>query len=69
MDTVEITVNGEIRTVPTGLSLNGFLQHLSLNARKVAVEHNLEIAPRDRYDAIKIQAGDRLEIVHFVGGG
>lgn len=69
MSAIEITVNGERQTVPDGLSLTGFLAHLSLDPRKVAVERNLEIAPRNGYDSINIEAGDRLEIVHFVGGG
>ena len=66
---IEVHVNGEPRALPAGLSLTGVLEHLELDPRKVAVERNLEIAPRSRYDAIEIEAGDRLEIVHFVGGG
>jgi thiamine biosynthesis protein ThiS len=66
---IEVSVNGERRSLPTGLTLTGLLEHLDLDPRKVAVERNLEIAPRSAYDAIRIEAGDRLEIVHFVGGG
>jgi thiamine biosynthesis protein ThiS len=69
MNVIEITVNGEGQSIPSGLSLNAFLEHWALNPRKVAVERNLEIAPRDQYESIMIEAGDRLEIVHFVGGG
>lgn len=69
MSEIAITLNGEDRMIRPGLSLNALLAELSLDARKVAVERNLEIAPRDQYDAIKIVAGDRLEIVQFVGGG
>lgn len=65
----EVSVNGEPRSAPAGLTLSGFLEHLNLDPRKVAVERNLEIAPRSHYDTIRIEAGDRLEIVHFVGGG
>ncbi|MFW6412896.1 MAG: sulfur carrier protein ThiS [Oceanicaulis sp.] len=69
MNEIEISVNGETRTAPPGLSLSGLLEHLGLDPRKVAVERNLEIAPRSGYDAIEVRPGDRLEIVHFVGGG
>ncbi|OAB60072.1 thiamine biosynthesis protein ThiS [Leptolyngbya valderiana BDU 20041] len=69
MSEISVTVNGEARTAPAGLSLYGFLDHLGLDPRKVAVERNLEIAPRSQYDAIRIEPDDRLEIVHFVGGG
>jgi len=66
---IAITLNGEPRQVPAGLSLDGLLTELSLDPRKVAVERNLEIAPRSAYAAIRVEAGDRFEIVHFVGGG
>ena len=69
MSKIEVTVNGEQRSVPAGLTLSGLLMQLELDGRKVAVERNLEIAPRSEYDAIEITAGDRLEIVQFVGGG
>ncbi|GGE35292.1 thiamine biosynthesis protein ThiS [Marinicauda pacifica] len=69
MSAISITVNGEPRDVPAGLTLEGLLTELSLQPRKVAVERNLEIAPRSAYGQIEIEAGDRLEIVHFVGGG
>ena len=67
--TITVTVNGEMRDMPAGLTLAGLLTHLGLDPRKVAVERNLEIAPRSAYDEIAIADGDRLEIVQFVGGG
>jgi thiamine biosynthesis protein ThiS len=66
---IRVTLNGEARELPAGLSLSAMLTHLGLNPRKVAVERNLEIAPRSAYDEIAIADGDRLEIVQFVGGG
>lgn len=66
---IRVTVNGEARHLPAGLSLTGLLTHLELDPRKVAVERNLEIAPRSAYGEIAIADGDRLEIVQFVGGG
>jgi thiamine biosynthesis protein ThiS len=64
-----VTINGEAREVPAGLTVVGLLGHLGLNAGRVAIEHNLEILPRDRWDSTAVQPGDRFEIVHFVGGG
>ncbi|EAP91174.1 MAG: thiamine biosynthesis protein ThiS [Oceanicaulis sp.] len=69
MSQIDVELNGETRQIPSSLTLKGLLEHLELDPRKVAVERNLEIAPRDGYDSIRIEAGDRLEIVHFVGGG
>ncbi|HCY57200.1 MAG TPA: thiamine biosynthesis protein ThiS [Oceanicaulis sp.] len=66
---MRVTLNGEARDLPAGLSLSAMLTHLGLDPRKVAVERNLEIAPRSAYDEIAIADGDRLEIVQFVGGG
>ena len=69
MTQITVTLNGETRQIPPELTLYGLLEHLDLDPRKVAVERTLEIAPRDQYPAIRIQPDDRLEIVHFVGGG
>ncbi|WP_439634357.1 sulfur carrier protein ThiS [Glycocaulis sp.] len=66
---IRVTLNGEARDLPAGLSLSAMLIHLGLDPRKVAVERNLEIAPRSAYGDIAIADGDRLEIVQFVGGG
>jgi len=68
-DMICVSVNGERREIEPGLTLSGFLRSLDLDPRKVAVERNLEIARRGDYDVIEICSGDRLEIVHFVGGG
>ena len=66
---IDLTINGEPRQAPAAMTLSELLVWLRLDPRKVAVERNLEIAVRSRYDSIRIEAGDRLEIVHFVGGG
>jgi len=66
---IRVTLNGEARDLPAGLSLSAMLTHLGLDPRKVAVERNLKIAPRSSYGEIVVQDGDRLEIVQFVGGG
>ncbi len=66
---MNIVVNGESREVPQGLSVTGLLAHLDLAPGRVAVERNLDILPRDQWASTLLAAGDRFEIVHFVGGG
>lgn len=66
---MNIVVNGESREVPEGLSVAGLLSHLELQPGRVAIERNLDILPRDKWASTAIAAGDRFEIVHFVGGG
>ncbi|HKB96213.1 MAG TPA: sulfur carrier protein ThiS [Rhizomicrobium sp.] len=66
---VEITLNGEARRLDAPLSVRGLLESLGLDPAKIAVERNLEIVPRSRYGDIALIQGDRLEIVHFIGGG
>ncbi len=66
---MNITLNGEARAIPDGLSVEGLLQHLGIVSKKVAVERNLEIVPKSTFPSTLITEGDRLEIVHFIGGG
>ena len=66
---MNITLNGEARAIPDGLSVEGLLQHLGIVSKKVAVERNLEIVPKSTFPTTLITDGDRLEIVHFIGGG
>lgn len=65
---VKIRLNGEDREVEAR-SLSALIEEIGLDGRKIAVEKNLEIVPRSTYLATAIDEGDRLEIVHFVGGG
>ena len=67
--TVSITVNGEHRRVIAGLTLAQLAAELGLIPEKVAVERNLEVVPRSTLTQVKVEDGDDLEIVHFVGGG
>ena len=66
---MEVTVNGERRTVAAGATVADLLAELHRHPRSVAVEHNGAILPRDRYADTPLAAEDRLEIVHFVQGG
>jgi thiazole synthase len=67
--TLKITLNGEIRQLDEPANLRLFLTGLGLDPAKIAVERNLEIVPRSTYDQVQVTDGDRLEIVHFIGGG
>ncbi|HTS68768.1 MAG TPA: sulfur carrier protein ThiS [Terriglobia bacterium] len=64
-----IYLNGEPREVPPSLTLAALLDWLNLPADRIAVERNREIASRSAWAGTIIEPGDRLEVVHFVGGG
>jgi thiamine biosynthesis protein ThiS len=64
-----IQVNGETRDIPAGLTVTGLLARLGISAERVAIERNLEILPRPRWEDTTVAPDDRFEIVHFVGGG
>jgi sulfur carrier protein len=66
---LQLTINGEVREVPAGLTLASLLQHLGLTEGPVAIERNREIVPRAQHAVVRVEAGDILEIVQFVGGG
>jgi thiamine biosynthesis protein ThiS len=66
---IEIEVNGESRRVPDGLSVAGLLERLDVDRRAVVVELNRRVVRRADLDDVRVGAGDRVEIVRFVGGG
>ncbi|MCJ2187485.1 sulfur carrier protein ThiS [Novosphingobium beihaiensis] len=66
---IRLTVNGEPRRIASGAAIADLVSSLGLDPKKVAVEHNAEIAPRSMLAEIVLADGDVLEIVHFVGGG
>jgi sulfur carrier protein len=63
------TVNGETVELPEGLTVSSLLVHLGVRAERVAVERNGAVIKRARHPDEKVQPGDVLEIVSFVGGG
>lgn len=67
--TLSIRINGEHRRVRDGLTLADLASELGFVPEKVAVERNLEVVPRSTLSQVKVEDGDELEIVHFVGGG
>lgn len=66
---IALIVNGEAVQTPQDSTLADLVAKMELDMRKLAIERNLEIVPRSQYAATMLQDGDRLEIVHFVGGG
>jgi thiazole synthase len=66
---LRLSLNGEPREFTSPLTVEALLRQLALDPRKVAVERNLEIVPRSTYASVGLSEGDRLEIVHFIGGG
>ncbi|HEX4945873.1 MAG TPA: sulfur carrier protein ThiS [Blastocatellia bacterium] len=66
---IEITVNGETREVAPGWTVADLVNQWELTPQRVAIEHNLLILARSLWPETRLQPGDRLEIVHFVGGG
>ena len=68
-ETVQIEVNGERTDVPRGATVKELLVRLGLGDTLVAVERNEVVVPRAEHASTSLAAGDRLEVVHFVGGG
>ena len=66
---MRITLNGDPYELDGPVSVAQLLARLSIDPRRVAVEHNLAILKRDTFAAVELQDGDQVEIVNFVGGG
>ena len=67
---MKLYVNGEPRTdLPDELTVAELLAALGLPEKKIAVERNREVVPKSRFGDIELSEGDRLEIIHFIGGG
>ncbi len=66
---MRVIINGENKELSRPMSVAELLGDLGLNAQKVALERNLEIVPRSDYATTRLEEGDRIEIVHFIGGG
>lgn len=66
---MQIVVNGEQIDVADSCNVAGLLNKLQISLERVAVEVNLDIVPKAKYNDHLLSAGDRIEIVQFVGGG
>jgi thiamine biosynthesis protein ThiS len=66
---ITVRVNGESRQLPSGSTIADLLRALSLDQGRIAVEHNRRVVPRAEHGAARLNHGDAVEIVTFVGGG
>lgn len=65
-----LVINGDdYYDLPDGLSVASLIAHLELPKKKIAIECNREIVPKSTYNDTVLSDGDRLEIIHFIGGG
>jgi len=66
---INIRLNGEVRDIDIGLDLVRLLEHFSLPSQRIAVELNGTVVRRSDWPGTQVKDGDRIEVVHFVGGG
>ena len=66
---MRVTVNGEPRELSDAITVADLVAQLGLNQRRIAVEVNYDILPREHYVDRQLRDGDTVEIVHFIGGG
>ena len=66
---MKVLVNGESREINREMNLREFLAHLSLPSERIAIELNKEVVRKKDWENIKINDADKIEIIHFVGGG
>ena len=66
---ISITLTGEGREAPAGVTVAELLDHMDLRGRQVAVARNAEIVPRSDCETVRIEDGDRIETVQAIGGG
>jgi sulfur carrier protein len=66
---IKIRVNGKLSSINDNLSLLNLINHLKIPLKKVAIELNLEIVDKKKLNKINLKNNDKIEIVHFIGGG
>ena len=66
---IKIKINGKFSIISENLSLSNFLKQLKIPLKKVAIELNQEIIDKNKISKIKLKKNDKIEIVHFIGGG
>jgi len=66
---IKIKINGKLSTINDNLSLLIYLKKLKIPLKKVAIELNQEIIDKNKLDKLKLKNNDKIEIVHFIGGG
>jgi len=66
---IKIKLNGKISEITNNLTLLGYIKKIKIPLKKVAIELNYEIVDKSKLNKIKIKKNDKIEIVHFIGGG
>jgi sulfur carrier protein len=66
---MEIILNGKPKDIISSLTIEGLLEELKVNSKSVVVELNLDILDKNKYSSTYLKENDKVEIVHFVGGG
>ena len=66
---IKIKINGKFSTISENLNLSIYLKQLKIPLKKVAIELNQEIIDKKKLDKVKLKNNDKIEIVHFIGGG
>ena len=67
---MHLIINGKDHDdLPDGLTVEGLIAHLGLPERKIAIERNLEVVPKSTFATAHLANHDKLEIIHFIGGG
>ena len=66
---MQVQINGEVKSLPENSSLADLVHQLSLPPARIAIELNQQVIRRDAWAATALKENDRIEIVHFVGGG
>ena len=66
---IQIKVNGKVKSIPVKYSISDLVKNLNIPIKKVAIEHNQEIIDKKKINRIILKKNDKIEIVHFIGGG
>ena len=66
---IKIRINGRLSMINDNLSLSNFLKQFKIPLKKVAIELNQEIIDKNKLNKIKLRKNDKIEVVHFIGGG
>ena len=66
---MKVFLNGEVREVPDNFNLEQLLGHFSLPSQRVAIELNKGVVRRKDWAEVKVSESDKIEVIHFVGGG
>ena len=66
---IKIKVNGKIKSIPNNYNVSNLLRDINISLKKVAIELNQEIIDKKKIDKMILKKNDKIEIVHFIGGG